>query len=74
MPTRPSPKRAVWYPPSGRNGSGRVGGDADRLAARLGRALGISTFSPDAPLARELLATPRAAQGVFERRLPRGNS
>jgi len=65
-----SPDVAVSYPPRGREGPGRVGGDADRLAAAVGRGLGVSTFSPDAPLAQELLATPRAVRGVFEERLP----
>lgn len=65
------PRSPVSYPPAGVDGPGRVGSDALRLLSALGERLGVSTFDPDAPLARELQATPGAIEAVLARPLPR---
>jgi hypothetical protein len=59
------------YPPTGADGAGAAGGAAVRLVTDLGRSLGINEFDPDAPLARELQATPGAVERLVARRLPR---
>ncbi len=64
------PDVSVDYPPRGRDGPGRVGGDADRFISSLVRAGGISTFSPDATLAHQLLGTRDAVRALFARRPP----
>src|SRR5207249_754767 len=66
----PFPRTEVAYPPAGRSGSGRIGSDVLRVLAGIGRRIGISTFDPDKPLARELLATPGAIEGILARPLP----
>lgn len=65
----PFPDNPLGYPPPGSSGSGRVGGDSVRLIARLGQALGFA-FDPDAPLAREVLATPGTSRRIFSASLP----
>jgi hypothetical protein len=67
----PFPRAPVQYPPSGRTGPGRVGGDFLRALSGIGRKLSISTFDPDAPLARELLGTPGAIARILSRPLAR---
>lgn len=59
------------YPPPSRPGAGAVGGAAVRLLTDVGRDIGFSTFDPDAPLARELQATPGAIESILARPLPR---
>ena len=65
----PFPRAPVEYPASGRAGPGRVGGDFLRALSGAGRKLGISTYDPDAPLARRLLATPGAIARILSRPL-----
>ncbi|HMA46724.1 MAG TPA: hypothetical protein VKP11_05930, partial [Frankiaceae bacterium] len=60
------------YPPPGRDGPGAAGGDALRLLVGAFRRLGSTSFDPDAPLAREVQATPDGADAIFRRPLPRG--
>jgi hypothetical protein len=67
-------RSAASYPPFGRNGPGRVGGDVLRILSAAFRGLGSSTFDPDAPLAREVLARPRGLEEVFSDPLPDGVS
>jgi pimeloyl-ACP methyl ester carboxylesterase len=64
------PHSAVGYPPPGENGPGRVGADALRALSWFSRFLGIGTFDPDAPLAREILARPNGLESVFGAPLP----
>jgi hypothetical protein len=59
------------YPPRGESAPGVVGGDVVRLVTGLGRAVGVSSFDADAPLARELQATPGAIESLFDQPLPR---
>ena len=66
------PRTEVGYPLPGLDGPGRVGSDVLRVLAGIGRRLGISTFDPDKPLARELLVTPGAIERVLARLLPPG--
>lgn len=65
----PFPDNPLGYPAPGSSGSGRVGGDGLRLIAAFGQALGFG-FDPDAPLAREILATPDASGRIFSQPLP----
>jgi hypothetical protein len=58
------------HPSRGVNHAAAGGGIAVRLAADLGRNLGISTFSPDARLARELQGTPGAVERLVATPLP----
>ena len=64
------PHSPVGYPPLGRDGEGRVGADFLRLLSAASRGLGEGTFSPDAPLARQILARPEGLEEVFARPLP----
>ena len=57
------------YPPPGQDGRGAVGGTAVRIVTDLGKTIGFSSFSADAPLVRELQATPGAVERLFEQRL-----
>jgi hypothetical protein len=66
------PHSPVGYPPPGKDGEGRVGADALRLLSAASRGLGEGTFSPDAPLARHILARPEGLEEVFARPLPPG--
>lgn len=66
------PHSPVGYPPPGEDGQGRIGADALRLLSATSRWLGEGTFSPDAPLARQILARPDGLEGVFGRPLPPG--
>jgi hypothetical protein len=59
------------YPRSGHDGRGVVGGEAVRLVTHLGKTTGFSSFSADAPLVRELQATPGAVERLFDRPLDR---
>ena len=59
------------YPPPGRGGRGAVAGVAVRAVTDLGAAIGFSTFDPDAPLARQLQATPGAVEALLDRPLSR---
>ena len=68
----PSTRTPVAYSPPGRDGEGRVGADVLRALSALSRGLGTSTFDPDAPLARDLLADPNALEELFARSLPDG--
>jgi len=68
----PFPRDAVAYPPPGHDGPGRIGADVLRRLATWGRSIGVSTFDPDKPLARELLATPGAIERILARPLPDG--
>ena len=65
----PFPDSPVGFPPAGTDGAGRVAGDLLRLLTPLAEA-GDFHFDPEAPAARELLATPNAASEVFGRPLP----
>lgn len=65
----PFPDNPLGYPPPGSSGSGRIGGDGVRLLATFGQALGFA-FDPDAPLAREILATPDTSGRIFAQPLP----
>jgi hypothetical protein len=66
------PHSPVGYPPPGEDGAGRVGADVLRLLSAAFRAVGEGTFSPDAPLAWEILARPDGLEDVFARPLPAG--
>jgi pimeloyl-ACP methyl ester carboxylesterase len=59
------------YPRSGHDGRGAVGGESARLVTDLGKTIGFSSFSADAPLVRELQATPGAVERLFGQRLDR---
>ena len=59
------------YPPRGSYRAGAAGGVAVRAMTDLGKSLGISTFNPDAPLARELQGTPGAVERLVAAPLPR---
>lgn len=65
----PFPDNSLGYPPPRSAGPGRIGGDGIRLLASFGQALGFG-FDPNAPLARELLATPGASRRVLSQPLP----
>jgi hypothetical protein len=60
------------YPPRGDDGSGRVGGDILRGLTGLARRMGVGTFDPDAPLARQILATAGAMKRILSEPLPSG--
>jgi pimeloyl-ACP methyl ester carboxylesterase len=60
------------YPARGDDGPGRVGGDILRGLTRLARGLGVGSFDPDGPLARQILATAGGTQAVLSERLPSG--
>lgn len=66
------PHSPVGYPAPGEDGEGRVGADVLRLLSAGSRALGHGTFSPDAPLAREILARSDGLEDVFAQPLPDG--
>ncbi|MGH2691082.1 MAG: hypothetical protein ACRDHM_01095 [Actinomycetota bacterium] len=66
------PHSPVGYPQRGTDGEGRVGADVLRLLSAASRGLGEGTFSPDAPLARQILARPDGLEDVFSRSLPAG--
>lgn len=58
------------YPPPGTNGRGYAGGVALRALVGLARGASTTSFAPDAPLTRELHATPAAVDALFARPLP----
>jgi hypothetical protein len=60
------------YPPRGDDGSGRVGGDILRALTGLARRMGIGSFDPDAPLARQTLATAGGTQRILSEPHPSG--
>jgi pimeloyl-ACP methyl ester carboxylesterase len=66
------PHSPLGYPPPGADGEGRIGADALRILSAASRGLGSGTFSPDAPLAREILARPNGLEEVFAAPLPEG--
>jgi hypothetical protein len=66
------PRNVAPYPPRGQDGSGRVGGDVLRVFTGLARRLGIGKFDPDAPLARQTLASPDATRRILAEPLPPG--
>lgn len=65
------PSSPLGYPPPGEPGSGRVGGDGLRLVVAAAQGVGFE-FEADAPLAREILATPDASASIFAQPLPDG--
>jgi hypothetical protein len=66
------PRSAVGYPPPHRDGAGRLGADALRILSWGSRFLEFGSFDPDAPLARELLASRDGLETVFGEPLPPG--
>jgi pimeloyl-ACP methyl ester carboxylesterase len=68
----PFPRAEVGYPPAGKTGPGLVGSDVLRVLAGVGRHIGVSTYDPDKPLARQLLASPNAIERILARPLPPG--
>jgi pimeloyl-ACP methyl ester carboxylesterase len=60
------------YPAPGEDGKGRVGGDILRGLTGLARRMGVGTFDPDAPLARQILATAGGTQAILSESLPSG--
>jgi hypothetical protein len=62
----------VSYPLPGVAGEGSVGADVLRVLSWISRTLGVGTFDPDAPLARELLARSDGLESVFAQPLPPG--
>ena len=60
------------YPARGDDGPGRVGGDLLRGLTSLARRVGVGSFDPDAPLARQILATAGGTRAVLSERLPSG--
>jgi hypothetical protein len=67
----PFPSSPLGFPPPGAPGAGRVGGELFRLLEPVPQLVDFD-FVVDAPLTRELLATPDAAAGVFRPSLPSG--
>jgi hypothetical protein len=65
----PFPSSPLGFPPPGEPGAGRVGGELFRLLEPIPD-LADFDFDVDAPLTRELLATPDAASTVFAQPLP----
>lgn len=65
----PFPSSPLGFPPPGERGPGRVGGDLFRLLEPVPELVDFD-FIVDAPLSRELLATPDAASEVFAAELP----
>ncbi len=63
------PSSPLTYPPPGGTGPGSVGGEGFRRLIPLADLVDFD-FAVDAPLARELLATPDAARDVFAQPLP----
>jgi hypothetical protein len=63
------PSSPLTYPPPGETGPGFVGGELFRVLVPLADLVDFD-FEVDAPLARELLATPDAAAEVFAQPLP----
>ncbi|MTV25867.1 hypothetical protein FTX61_10665 [Nitriliruptoraceae bacterium ZYF776] len=61
----PFPSSPLGYPPPGERGAGRVGGDLLRVLVPLTTLVDFD-FVVDAPLSRELLASPDAATQVWE--------
>lgn len=57
------------YPPPNRHGTGYAGGTALRALVAAVRGVGATSFDADAPLARELHATPEGAQRLLARPL-----
>ncbi|GGI02835.1 hypothetical protein GCM10011354_01710 [Egicoccus halophilus] len=67
----PFPSSPLTWPPPGENGPGLVGGELFRQLVPLADLVDFD-FLVDAPLSRELLATPDAASAVFAQPLPDG--
>ncbi|MBB1245743.1 hypothetical protein GL263_19590 [Streptomyces durbertensis] len=67
----PFPQSPLGYPPAGKRGEGRVAGDLLRLVVPLAAHVDF-VFEPDAPAARELLATPDGASTALAEPLPPG--
>lgn len=65
-------ENAAPYPVRGIDGTGRVGGDILRGLTGLARGMGVGTFDPDAPLARQVLGTPGGTQAILSESLPSG--
>jgi hypothetical protein len=67
----PFPSSPLGFPPPDEPGPGRVGGELFRLLEPVPQLVDFD-FVVDAPLTRELLATPDAASDVFAQPLPDG--
>jgi hypothetical protein len=67
----PFPSSPLGFPPPGEAGQGRVGGELFRLLEPVPELVDFD-FLVDAPLTRQLLATPDAASEVFGAPLPDG--
>ncbi|WP_344260001.1 hypothetical protein, partial [Streptomyces sodiiphilus] len=65
----PFPQTPVGYPPVDHSGEGKVAGDLLRLLVPLADLVDFD-FDPDAPAARELLATPDSAASILSLPLP----
>jgi hypothetical protein len=65
----PFPSSPIGFPPAGERGPGRVGGALFRAFEPLPELVDFD-FDVDAPLTREVLATPDAASAIFEQPLP----
>lgn len=65
----PLPAGGTGYRAGGANRQGTAASVAVRLVAALGRATGFSSFTPQAPLAREMLANSSGIPRLFARRL-----
>lgn len=65
----PFPASPIGYPPPDHDGPGRVGGDLLRVLAPISDLVEFD-FVVDAPLSRELLATPDASGAVFDQPIP----
>lgn len=68
------PHSPVGYPPPGAPGPGRIGADALRAVSWVSRVMGLGSFDPDAPLAREILARANGLEDVFGEPLPPGTA
>jgi hypothetical protein len=66
----PFPDNWVGYPPDDERGSGIVGRGFLRLISGVARPGGTAAFSPDQPLAEELLASPEAVETLMRRPPP----
>ncbi len=64
------PRTSAPYPAPGEEGEGKVGGDVLRFLSAASRRFTDGTFDPDAPLAREILATAGGMERIFAQGLP----
>ncbi len=61
----------IGYPQPGTSGRGMIGAAGMRLVVSLGHRISFTSFSPDAPLASEVLGQRRETADIFDRRLAR---